>query len=241
MATLFVSDVHLSLQRPHLVDAFCDFLGGPARQASHLYVLGDLFDAWLGDDDFRDPHPRVESALAATVAAGVPISFAHGNHDFLVGESFLARTGCELLRDPAVVELGGCRALLMHGDSLCTEDRDYQAFRAYSRQPAHQAEFLALPMAARVTKAQTIRNQSRAATELKPDDIMDVTQQAVVAAMQAHNVRHMVHGHTHRPAIHAVDLGNESGQRVVLGDWYEQDSIVTFDGGTFTHCRIRDL
>ncbi len=231
MSVLFVSDVHLSADRPEMVDAFLAFLDGPAAAAERLYILGDLFDMWLGDDDVRPPHPDVEAGLAALAARGVPVDIVPGNHDFLMGQGLAERTGCRVLPEvPTVVEVHGSGVLVLHGDILCTRDTDYQAYRKVARDPNVQGQFLAMPLPARTEKAIMLWHRSRAITRLKPEDIMDVTDEAVVAALREHGVRHMVHGHTHRPGTHRFDVQGEAATRIVLGDWYEQDSVLAWDG-----------
>lgn len=241
MATLFVSDVHLSARRPEIVDAFERFLQNQARRADAVYVLGDLFDEWLGDDDDRAPHLRITRALASLSESGVPVRIMHGNHDFLLGASFEQASCCRLIRDPSVVEVEGTRVLLMHGDVLCTRDADYQAFRKMARDPDHQREFLQLPLEARAERAAALRGQSREAMRLKPEDIMDVNPEAVVDIMREFDVRHFVHGHTHRPAVHALEVAGESAVRIVLGDWYEQDSVLVWSGEGYRLGRIKDI
>lgn len=241
MATLFVSDVHLSALRPDIVDTFTSFLGRQARGADALYILGDLFDEWLGDDDDRPPHRRVIDALSDLTAHGVAVYVMRGNHDFLLGDRFASSSGCSLLEDEAVVDLYGTSVLLMHGDSLCTRDTEYQAFRKMSRDPANQHAFLALPLEARAEQAAGIRGRSAASVQLKTEEIMDVTPDAVVEAMQKHGVTHFVHGHTHRPAVHDTDLGSVTGKRIVLGDWYEQDSVLCWRPDGFHLGRVKEL
>lgn len=241
MATLFVSDIHLSARRPDIVDAFESFLDQPARGADGVYILGDLFDEWLGDDDHRAPHPRITGALRRLSERGVPVRIMHGNHDFLLGPAFERASRCPIIGDPSVVEVGGTRVLLMHGDILCTRDRDYQEFRKTVRDPEVQREFLRLPLDARIERVAAMRGESRKAMRLKPQDIMDVTPEAVVEAMQAHDVRHFIHGHTHRPAVHDLEIAGETAVRIVLGDWYEQDSVLIWSEKGFRLGRISDL
>lgn len=229
MRVLFASDVHLSALRPRQADAFVRFLAGPCRRAERLYLLGDVFDAWLGDDDARDPHPRIERALAELAASGVAVGFAHGNHDFLVGEDFARRTGCTLLAQPCVVRVGALPVVVLHGDELCTRDQDYQRWRRHFTDRDNQRRFLALPFETRVEQAAALRLASAERTTLKPEDIMDVSDDAVRATLAAHRARHMVHGHTHRPAVHALELGGERAQRMVLGDWYAGDRVLVWD------------
>lgn len=226
VSTLFVSDVHLSAARPDAVAAFLRFLDTEARTADALYVLGDLFDLWLGDDDARPPHGQVVDALAALTASGVNLHVAMGNHDFLLGDAFRERTGCTLVAESTVVDLYGTPVLLMHGDQLCTDDTEYQDFRSYVRNPAVQQEFLALDLPARVERARSIRELARQLSQRKPEDIMDVNVDAVAAAMTEAGVAHLVHGHTHRPGLHEFSLDGAPARRLVLGDWYEGESVL---------------
>lgn len=226
---LFASDVHLAADRPGAVAAFLDFLSGPVRRADRLYLLGDVFDLWLGDDDGREPHPEVEAALAETVAAGVPVDLVRGNHDFLLGDAFAGRTGCRLAGEPLVIEAMGERAVLLHGDTLCTRDVEYQAFRRYARDPANQRAFLARPMAERTREAAAIRATSSARSRLKPEDIMDVTDDEVAQMLTQCGATRMIHGHTHRPAVHRLDLETGPATRIVLGDWYDRGTVLVWD------------
>ena len=226
MSTLFVSDVHLNDARSGMVRAFVDFLSGEAREADALFILGDLFDEWLGDDDQRSPHPLICDALAQLTASGLPVSVVHGNHDFLLGRKFAARTGCTLLGDHTVVDLYGTPVLIMHGDTLCTRDRRYQNYRKVVRNRLVQRLFLGMSFDWRARKAAGIRSETKKDVALKADDIMDVTAKAVAAAMRKFRVRHLVHGHTHRPAVHDVDLDGEPATRIVLGDWYGEPTIL---------------
>ena len=226
---LFASDIHLSTHRPGAVAAFVEFLAGPARRADHLYLLGDVFDLWLGDDDDRAPHPEVEAALADTVAAGVPVDLIRGNHDFLLGDAFAARTGCRLVDEPLVVEAMGERTVLLHGDTLCTRDVDYQAFRRYARDPGNQRVFLARPIEERAREAAKIRATSSSRTRLKPEDIMDVTGDEVLQVLSTCGATRMIHGHTHRPAVHELDLATGPATRIVLGDWYDRGTVLVCD------------
>ena len=226
---LFASDVHLAAHRPGAVEAFSAFLAGPVRRADRLYVLGDLFDQWLGDDDGRAPHPGVEAALAGTVAAGVPIDVIRGNHDFLLGDAFAGRTGCRLVDEPFVIEVAGDRVVLLHGDTLCTRDAEYQAFRRYARDPGNQRAFLAQPLEERAQEAAELRATSSARSRLKPEDIMDVTAEEVERVLSECGAAWMVHGHTHRPAVHRLDLAAGPATRIVLGDWYEQGTVLVWD------------
>jgi len=226
MDTLFVSDVHLHADRPHMVDAFTGFLGRCAGRAGALYILGDLFDIWLGDDDDTPPHPAICEALLQLTGSGVEVHVMHGNRDFLLGEGFAAVTGCRLIHDPAVIDLYGTPTLLMHGDTLCTDDAEYQAMRRQVRDPAWQQRMLALSLEQRRELGRQIREESRIRSDSKKPEIMDVTAAAVEAAMLEHGVTQLIHGHTHRPADHRLTIDGRPAVRRVLGDWYEQDSVL---------------
>jgi len=226
--TLFISDLHLDEARPQIVDLFARFLADEARQADALYILGDLFESWIGDDDNAPLATRVAHALRALRDRGVPIYFLHGNRDFLLGTDYAARAGIELLADPAIVELDGERTLLMHGDTLCTDDIEYQKFRNLVRNPAWQAQFLAKPLAERRAFAAQAREESRKQTAMKAAEIMDVNQAAVESTMHEYGVHRLIHGHTHRPAAHRFELDGRAAERIVLGDWYEQSSVLTW-------------
>lgn len=241
MATLFISDLHLDALRPEPLTRFRALLAGPARQAEALYILGDLFEAWIGDDDDRPPHPGVIASLADLAATGTPVYVMRGNRDFLMGARFEVETGCRLLPDPTVVDLYGEPMLLMHGDTLCTEDLEYQAFRRQVRDPRWQSGFLARPLAERAALAQKAREGSRMATQGKAEAIMDVTPEAVVETMQTHGVRQLIHGHTHRPAIHRLVLQSGEACRIVLGDWYQTDSVLVLNERGPTLTRVADV
>ena len=227
-ATLFASDVHLSAARPQIVSLFVGLLE-KAVNARHLYLLGDCFDQYLGDDDTAPPHAEVITALRKLSDHGVPISIAHGNHDFLIGSGFVEQTGATLLPDHSVIDVAGTQVLVMHGDTLCTDDSEYQAFRAYTRNPDVQKAFLAKTLEERRVEAQQIRVRSKQATRIKADDIMDVNELAVQAAMREHGVHCLLHGHTHRPAVHEFELDGQASRRIVLADWYESDSVLVWD------------
>ena len=241
MATLFVSDVHLSVERPARVAEFLGFLATDARRADALYLLGDIFDLWLGDDDLPPPHAEVVRAIGAVTRSGVPLYAMHGNHDFLLGEGFARATGCRLLPDPVVVNLYGERVLVSHGDVFCTDDRHYQEWRAFTRNPTAQAVFRTLPMALRRGYAALVRRRARGRTRLKPLEIMDVNPDAVVGAMREYGVRRLIHGHTHRPGVYPVAVDGVAGERVVLGDWYERDSVLAWGPQGYRLCRLPEL
>ncbi len=240
MTTLFISDLHLDPSRPAITELFLDFLRGEARQAEALYILGDLFEAWIGDDTPSTAADAVALALHEVSDAGVPVYFIRGNRDFLVGNDYAARAGMRILPDPSVITLYGRPVLLQHGDLLCTDDVAYQAFRTQSRDPAFIAQFLAQPLEARIAFAQKARAASQARqSEMKQDDnatfetVTDVAPAEVLATFQRYGVDTMIHGHTHRPAIHSVTAGDGSCTRIVLGDWYEQGSVLRVDADGF--------
>lgn len=222
-AVLFVSDLHLAPDTPAITERFLRFLAGPARDAAGLVILGDLFDAWAGDDDLADPfNARIVSALRALADSGVAIGFIAGNRDFLVGADFAQAAGLELLPDPCVREIAGERVLLTHGDMLCTDDADYQRFRAEVRGDAWRQDFLARSLAERKRLIDELRSRSEAEKRIKPMTIMDVNAQAVESAFAAHDVQVLVHGHTHRQGEHTHRVGNRNCLRRVLGDWHAE-------------------
>ena len=231
MSTLFVSDLHLHAARPEITALFLDFLRGEAAHAEALYILGDLFEAWLGDDADDEVARSVRDALARLSADGVDVSLMRGNRDFLFGPRIAAETGVRLLPDPCVVSLYGQPTLLMHGDLLCSDDRDYLAFRAQVREPSWQAQFLALPLAERAAyagkaRAASSERQSDLKGQGELDAITDANVATVAETMARYGVRRLIHGHTHRPAIHSLRVDDAPAQRIVLGDWYEQGSVL---------------
>lgn len=230
MATLFISDLHLDPARPEITRLFGEFIDGEAHGADALYILGDLFEAWVGDDDPSGTGAFVAKKLKALADSGVPVFFMHGNRDFLLGEDYARRAGMILLPDPSIIDLHGKPVLLMHGDTLCTDDVAYQQFRAQTRDPAWQAQFLSQPLAARLAFAQQARIASQARQgELRDAGVMetitDVAPATVDDTFARHGVDTIIHGHTHRPAIHRDD----GRTRIVLGDWYEQGSVLRVD------------
>jgi UDP-2,3-diacylglucosamine hydrolase len=233
MATLFVSDVHLDPGAPEATEQFLEFLATEAADAAALYILGDLFEAWVGDDDQEADNERVCRALRELNARGVACFALHGNRDFLLGAGFCERSGCRLLGDPVVAQLDEERVLLTHGDALCTDDHPYQELRSFVRQEAWQRRFLALPRTTRELLANEVRAGSRRHTSRTIPNIMDVNAQAVTAAFRAARVRRMIHGHTHRPGLHDLEVDGEHAQRIVLGAWYEQGSFLRAEGGRY--------
>ena len=229
MATLFISDLHLSAERPDITALFIQFLNNEARQAESLYILGDLFEAWLGDDMVLPEYVDAIAAMKALSDSGVPVFIMHGNRDFLLGEKFTAMSGTTLLEDPTRIDLYGKPTLLLHGDTLCTDDVKYQQFRAMVRNPAWQQQMLALRPQERLKLAKEYREMSQAETGNKAEDIMDVNQHTLEQVMQSEGIYRMIHGHTHRPAIYEFKIDSQAAQRIVLGDWYEQGSVLVCD------------
>lgn len=239
MLTLLVSDLHLSARRPETADLFLAFLAGPARDAGAFYVLGDLFDYWAGDDDLADPfNRRICDALAALSASGTRSHFLRGNRDFLAGSAFTAATGMTLLPDLSVQEIDGQPTLLLHGDTLCTDDVGYQAFRATVRADEWQRDFLARPLAERRASIEQLRQRSEAEKQAKPDDLMDTNAEAVAAAFRHHDVCRMIHGHTHRQAHHRHPVNGHDCQRWVLGDWSRAGNCLRCGDGEWTFATI---
>lgn len=223
--TLFISDLHLDHKRPHIIEAFCRFLQD-ISDTDALYILGDLFEYWIGDDDPAIGLQPVIDALRKLSLAGTPIYFIHGNRDFLVGKSFAKATRCKLLAEETIIDLYGTPTLIMHGDTLCTDDIAYQKYRAKARNKWIQKFILLLSVKQRLKLAEKLRNKSISATQDKHPEIMDVNQHAVEQVMLTHNVEYLIHGHTHRPAIHDLIINGSARQRIVLGDWYDQGSVL---------------
>jgi UDP-2,3-diacylglucosamine hydrolase len=217
---LFISDLHLSAGGADRVKLFLHFLSSRAIQADELYILGDLFDAWLGDDDQQPVSQAIKQGLGQLTEQGVSTKLMHGNRDFLLGDDFCRDTGVKLIEDPCLIDLFGVPTLLMHGDLLCTDDRAYQQFRKEIRAPAFVNHFLSLPITERLAIAQEYRAKSGEANSLKPEAIMDVNQQAVEHYLQNYQAQRLIHGHTHRPADHPFSLGNQPVARHVLGEWH---------------------
>lgn len=239
MATIFISDLHLDDGRPRIIELFEELLASDeVRSADALYILGDLVEAWIGDDDDSPLPARIALATRRLSDSGVPVYFIAGNRDFLLGPAYADRAGLTLLADGTVHEIHGHPTLLMHGDVLCTDDVAYQAVRAQVRQPEWQAQILAMPLEARRAFAAKAREDSRAHTGTTGESIMDVNDSAVAEAMRHAGVTRLIHGHTHRPAVHRFELDGIPAERIVLGDWYEQGSVlrVTQEG-----VRLREL
>ena len=225
--TLFVSDVHLDVKRPVVVDLFNQFLLQRAIRADALYILGDLFEYWIGDDAPHQEYQSTFSALKKVSASNTPIYFLHGNRDFLVANEFAEQTGISLLTEEHVANIYDQNILLMHGDTLCIDDIAYQRFRKKAHNKWLQWIVLHLPISTRQSLAQRLRDTSTQATSEKHADIMDVNQSAVEAALQRNNTNTLIHGHTHRPGIHEFKLNSATYKRAVLGDWYTQGSVIS--------------
>ncbi|MBK5015070.1 UDP-2,3-diacylglucosamine diphosphatase [Pantoea sp. S62] len=224
--TLFIADLHLCQEEPAITAGFLHFLQREAPHCDALYILGDLFEAWIGDDDPNPLHQQIASALRALT---VPVCFIHGNRDFLIGRRFARASGMTLLPEEQVLTLYGHRLLIMHGDTLCTDDAGYLRFRAKVHNPWIQRLFLALPLWIRKRIAARMRADSKQANQHKSQTIMDVNQDAVAAAMLRQQVPLLIHGHTHRPAIHTLSLKGETAQRAVLGAWHSRGSMIQLD------------
>ena len=240
MPTLFASDLHLSTERPTALALFKKFLQRASRDGAVLFLLGDLFEIWLGDDDETAPNPQIIAALREFTAAGATLYVMSGNRDFLLGHGFASRTGAVLLPDWHVVNFDDTPTLLTHGDLLCTKDVQYQAFRKYVRDPANQADFLARPLAERRAIAAQTRDGTRASMLEKDEFIMDVEQETVAHYMDKFQANRLIHGHTHRPARHAFSSSGRERERIVLGDWYEEGAMVVFVDSVLHHISVGD-
>ena len=233
MTALFISDLHLTAGDTETTRRFVEFMAGPARTASDLYILGDLFEAWIGDDDDDPRLAPIVTALRELTDAGVACALMHGNRDFLLGPRFCAATGARLLGDYERIVLFGQPVLLTHGDLLCTDDTRYMALRSELRSPNWQRDFLARPLEERRQIASDLRQLSATEIAAKDEYIMDVNQAAVERTMRDHDVTLLMHGHTHRPAVHRFELGGRPAARIVLGAWYHDPSIVRWTAAGF--------
>lgn len=219
MSLYFISDLHLQTDKPCITQGFLSYIAALPDDAEALYILGDFFEYWVGDDDRNDLIDQVQTTLSALKKRGVTLYFQHGNRDFLLGKQYADRCGMTLLDEEHVIDYDGTRYLLMHGDSLCTSDTEYMAFRQQSRNPEWQAMMLSLSLEERHALAKNVRDTSQTETRMKADDITDVTQAAVEERMRANDVQQLIHGHTHRPKQHEFNLSESSATRHVLGDW----------------------
>ncbi|MDH3547065.1 MAG: UDP-2,3-diacylglucosamine diphosphatase [Gammaproteobacteria bacterium] len=229
MTTLFISDLHLEGERPDVSDQFLEFLKTEGRDAEALYILGNLFEAWVGDDDPNTHYHMIKMALRKLVDHSVPVYFIHGDRDFMIGRQFANETGVKILEDPCRITLYGRRALLSHGDLLCTGDAKLHSIRKMTRNADFKASMLAKPLKERIRIAQESRRQSLEQTINQSLNIPDVNEDAVKQALTKHRAEVLLHGHTHRPGVHTVDLGGRKATRIVLGDWYLQGSVVRWD------------
>lgn len=230
---LFISDLHLEKVRPEIVDIFTRFLRNDASNAQALYILGDLFEVWVGDDH---PVDGLDEALQALqdLQDSVPVYFIHGNRDFLLGEQFAKAHHMQLIDEHTVIDLFGRKTLIMHGDTLCTDDLEYQQFRKQIRNPDMQAEFLQHPLEARLAQARGIREESTSRTAAKDKMITDVNQDEVVRVMEEHEVDLLIHGHTHRPDTHSLTVNDNAAERIVLSDWYEHGQVLRCNAAGIT-------
>ncbi len=226
---LFISDLHLAPERPEIIHLFVRFCREIASHCHTLYILGDFVEYWLGDDDDASGLQPAFDALHKLAEHGTQTLFMHGNRDFLIGDTLAARCNFKIIPDPSIIQLDQQAALLMHGDTLCTDDVDYMKFRSMVRDPGFQKDFLAKPLQQRRQIARSMRESSQLATAEKKPEIMDVNQAAVEKAMQQHDVNLLIHGHTHRPSIHQFDIQTRHCTRVVLADWYETGSYLVLD------------
>ncbi|MEO8005068.1 MAG: UDP-2,3-diacylglucosamine diphosphatase [Betaproteobacteria bacterium] len=237
--TLFISDLHLAADTPEANETLLKFLRETAPSADSLYVLGDLFEYWVGDDMLTQPFERkIAAAFRTLVDSGVPVYFMHGNRDFLIGRRFARASGMKILRDPTLIDLYGSPTLLMHGDTLCTDDVDYLKWRKKARNPIAQWLFLAKPFAKRLDVAREMRRKSEQSKKGKSMTIMDVAPRAVEDVLRKHAYPRLIHGHTHRPARHEHDLDGRNCERWVLADWYEHGAYLSCDA---TGCTPRPL
>lgn len=241
MSTYFVSDTHLSTARSERVADFLTFLERCAPAAERIYVLGDLFDLCLGDDDDLPPNGEIKQALARATDTGTPVYFMRGNHDFLMTDDFGRQTGCTMLDDPSLVELNGRRVLLLHGDALCTDDVEYQAYKADIRAPETLTRLRGLDITQRLARAREVIDISRTAVEHKPASVMDVNRDAVVDAFRQHDAEFMIHGHTHKPGYHQYAIDGRTRHRYVLGDWYVGTSVLTWNAGQPEFTTVKQL
>ncbi len=234
MTIYFISDLHLTTQRPESTELFLNFLDTLAAGTGAVYILGDLFEFWIGDDAAEAVgQSGVLAAMKQVADRGVPMYFIHGNRDFLVGHDFEQATGCRILPDPKQIVLGDSRVMLMHGDSMCSDDVEHQQFRKTVNDPAWQREFLQLPIEKRIELAMDARSRSALHKSMTSMEIMDVNPDTVAHEMQTHDSDFLIHGHTHRPGIHKVDVNSRQSTRIVLGDWYTQSSVLQYESGVF--------
>jgi UDP-2,3-diacylglucosamine hydrolase len=232
--TVFISDLHLDPTRPQIIQLATNWLASLHTDCDGVYILGDLFEYWIGDDQPSQAFESLFKAFTHLAEQNIPLYFVAGNRDFLVGEQFAQAYKINLLPESSVIDLYGKPTLILHGDTLCTDDIKYQQLRSMLRDPDWQKQFLALPLNERIDQALALRAQSAAETDSKDEMIMDVNAKSVTAAMQAAGVTQLIHGHTHRPAIHRLVLDETIGLRIVLGDWYDHGSVLRCSTDGFT-------
>jgi len=238
VSTLFIADIHLGNEHPEISQRFVEFLQQQVVAAETLYILGDLFEVWIGDDAVQPEHQAAIDALKQLTDTGIPVYVMHGNRDFLLGQGFEKMTGCVLISDPLLIDLHGTPTLLMHGDSLCTDDNEYMQMRSQLRSPQWQQQFLAASIEQRLQVARQYRDESRSRSQNKSLEIMDVNAKAVISTMREFGVTQLIHGHTHRPAVHDIEVDSKTAKRIVLGDWYSQNSSLLCND---TSCRLSNL
>jgi len=229
VSTLFISDLHLSGERENITELFIKFLDQRASKADALYILGDLFEVWPGDDMIQPDYDSSITKMKQLADNGLPLFVMQGNRDFLMAEKFTEKSGATLIEDPTIIDLYGTPTLLMHGDTLCSDDVDYQKFRTMVRDPGWKKDFFAKPKEERLAMTTKYRKISKDETAKKNMEIMDVNQQTVEAIMSENGINQLIHGHTHRPAIHDFSVNGQSKKRIVLGDWFEHGSVLVCD------------
>lgn len=237
MATWFISDLHLALEETRITAGFYEFLLEP-QAGDTLYILGDFFNYWVGDDVTDTYADKIKGALKATSERGVKLFIMHGNRDFLIGDTFCQQSSTTLLNDPTLIELDGEAVLLLHGDSLCTKDTEYMEFRAMARGDAWKNNFLSQPIEARIAYAETARKQSQNSNSEKDMSIMDVAPDAVTQVLNEHNCTRIIHGHTHRPATHNWQENGQEMERIVLGDWYTHGWYLKVENGQYQNIKF---
>ncbi len=231
---LFISDLHLSQEYPDSLSRFENFSSALPEEVGQIFLLGDIFDFWIGDDGAEIlGHDKIEKQLREISSSGVELFFLPGNRDFLVGQDFANRTGCKLLPDPSIVEIGKERVYLTHGDALCTDDVEHQQSRSVLLSSKWRKAFLNKPIQDRLDTALGLRKKSEDSKQAKPMSVMDINQLHLEGIMRKNQVRIVIHGHTHKPAIHEFDLDGMKARRYVLGDWYTQNSVLTFRDDEF--------
>ena len=243
MTTLFISDLHLEEKKPELTNFFFSFIDQVAASSQRLFILGDFFEAWVGDDEQSELQVSVADKLSSLASAGVEIFLMHGNRDFLMGKAYASQCGATLIDDPYPLEIGGKKGLVMHGDTLCTDDLQYMKFRQIARNPEWQTQVLGRPLQDRKLMAHQMRQMSEAKSQGKSQQIMDVAEQTVRQVITDNNIDILLHGHTHRPAKHSIVLENKTAKRVVLGDWHESTWYARSDNNSLQliHLKASDL